>query len=51
MKVIRMPDFRARIEGVGLEIYGNTPAEFEQQILQNVKIYHKVAADAHIEPE
>lgn len=50
-KAINAPDVRARIEGIGFEVYGNTPEEFERTIAESVKVYRKLAADARIEPE
>lgn len=51
LKAINDPQTRTRIEGVGFEVYGNTPEEFERTIHESVLVYRKLAADAHIVPE
>lgn len=51
LKAINAPDVRAKIEGVGFEVYGNTPEQFERTIAESVSVYRKLAADAHIEAE
>lgn len=42
IKALKEPDFAARMRGLGLEIYGNTPAEFAQYIREESVKWGKV---------
>jgi tripartite-type tricarboxylate transporter receptor subunit TctC len=47
-KVMAMPDVRAKLEGLGLQLVGNTPAEFLQVVKDELPMWGKVIKDAGI---
>ena len=48
MKVMAMPDVRAKLESLGLQLVGNTPAEFAGIVTQEMPMWGKVIKDAGI---
>ena len=50
-KALQDPAVRARIEGTGAVIVGNTPEQFAQQIKSEFEVYKKVVADAKLSIE
>jgi tripartite-type tricarboxylate transporter receptor subunit TctC len=48
VKVIAMPDVRAKLEGLGLQLVGNTPAEFADVVRKEMPMWGKVIKDAGI---
>jgi tripartite-type tricarboxylate transporter receptor subunit TctC len=48
VKVMAMPDVRARLEGLGLQLVGNTPAEMADIIRKETPMWGKVIKDAGI---
>jgi tripartite-type tricarboxylate transporter receptor subunit TctC len=49
-RVMAMPDVRQKLEGLGLQLVGNTPAEFSGLIAKETASWGKVIADAGIKP-
>src|SRR4051812_26838065 len=47
-KVIAMPDVRSKLEGLGLQLVGNTPEEFSGLIAKETASWGKVVRDAGI---
>ena len=43
-----MPDVRAKLEGLGLQLVGNTPAEFADVVRKEMPMWGKVIKDAGI---
>ena len=43
-----MPDVRAKLEGLGLQLVGNTPAEFLEVVKKEMPMWGKVIKDAGI---
>ena len=43
-----MPDVRAKLESLGLQLVGNTPAEFAGIVTQEMPMWGKVIKDAGI---
>ena len=50
-KAIADPEVKARVEGLGYEITGSTPAEFQKQIDRTVEIYRRIVTTAGVKPE
>jgi tripartite-type tricarboxylate transporter receptor subunit TctC len=50
-KAIADPEVRLRVEGLGYEITGSTPGEFQKQIDRTVEIYRRIVTTAGIKPE
>jgi tripartite-type tricarboxylate transporter receptor subunit TctC len=50
-RAIADPELRARVEGMGYEITGSTPEQFQQQIDRTVVIYRRIVTNAGIKPE
>ncbi len=48
VKVMAMPDVRAKLEGLGLQLVGNTPAEFADIVRKEIPMWGKVIKDAGI---
>ena len=48
VKVMAMPDVRAKLEGLGLQLVGNTPAEFADVVRKEMPMWGKVIKDAGI---
>ena len=51
MKALKMPDIKARLDELGLDIVGNSPEQFAEQIKVEVAKYGKVIREANIKPE
>ena len=49
-KVLAMPDVRAKLESLGLQLVGNTPAQFSEIIRTETPAWGKVIKDAGIQP-
>jgi tripartite-type tricarboxylate transporter receptor subunit TctC len=47
-KLLAQPDIRAKLEGLGLQLVGNTPAEFLQVVKTETPMWAKVIKDAGI---
>ncbi len=47
-KVLAQPDVRKKLEGLGLQLVGNTPAEFLQVVKDELPMWGKVIKDAGI---
>jgi tripartite-type tricarboxylate transporter receptor subunit TctC len=45
------PQVRSRVEGLGYEVTGSTPEEFQKQIERTVEIYRRIVNTAGIKPE
>ena len=43
-----MPDVRKKLEGLGLQLVGNTPAEFLEVVKNEMPMWGKVIKDAGI---
>ena len=50
-RAIADAELKARVEGMGYEITGSTPGEFQQQIDRTVVIYRRIVTNAGIKPE
>jgi tripartite-type tricarboxylate transporter receptor subunit TctC len=50
-KVLAMPDVRSKLEGLGLQLVGNTPAEFTALVRTETPAWGKVIRDAGIAPQ
>ena len=50
VKVLAMPDVRAKLKGIGMEVIGNSPAEFAAAIKTETPQWAKVIKDAGIKP-
>ena len=48
VKVLAMPDVRAKLEGLGLQLVGNSPAEFAEIVKKETPMWGKVIKDAGI---
>src|SRR5712691_6439626 len=46
VKVMTMPDVRAKLEGLGLQLVGNTPAEFFDIVKKETSMWGQVIKDA-----
>jgi tripartite-type tricarboxylate transporter receptor subunit TctC len=47
-KTLAMPDVRAKLEGLGLQLVGNSPAEFLEVVKKEMPMWGKVIKDAGI---
>ena len=50
-KAIADSEVRSRVEGLGYEVTGSTPEQFQQQIERTVDTYRKIVSTAGIKPE
>jgi tripartite-type tricarboxylate transporter receptor subunit TctC len=50
VKVLAMPDVRAKLKDIGMEVIGNSPAEFAAAIKTETPQWAKVIKDAGIKP-
>ena len=50
-KAIADPEVKARVEGLGYEVTGSTPEQFQKQIDKTVEIYRRIVTTAGIKPE
>lgn len=50
-KAIADPEVKSRVEGLGYEVTGSTPEQFQKQIDRTVEIYRKIVNTAGIKPE
>jgi tripartite-type tricarboxylate transporter receptor subunit TctC len=50
-KAIADPEVKSRVEGLGYEVTGSTPEQFQKQIDKTVEIYRKIVNTAGIKPE
>jgi tripartite-type tricarboxylate transporter receptor subunit TctC len=48
VKTLAMPDVRAKLEGIGLQLVGNTPAEFLDIVRKETPMWGRVIKDAGI---
>jgi tripartite-type tricarboxylate transporter receptor subunit TctC len=51
VKALQDPKLRAFYAGLGIEVIGNTPAQFAQQIRNDTELWGKVAREAHVKAE
>jgi tripartite-type tricarboxylate transporter receptor subunit TctC len=47
-RILRLPDVTARIEGLGLQVGGGKPDEFQQTVRKELALYGKIIKDASI---
>jgi tripartite-type tricarboxylate transporter receptor subunit TctC len=50
-RAIADPEVKSRVEGLGYEITGGTPQQFQKQIDKTVEIYRQIVNTAGIKPE
>jgi tripartite-type tricarboxylate transporter receptor subunit TctC len=50
VKVMARPDVRGKLEGIGLQLVGNTPAQFRDIVRTEMPMWGKVIKDAGIKP-
>ncbi|MFN0301182.1 MAG: Bug family tripartite tricarboxylate transporter substrate binding protein [Burkholderiales bacterium] len=50
-KAINAPDVKARLEGLGFVVTGNTPTQFDTQLRADTEVFRKIVANAGIRPE
>ncbi|MFM9884047.1 MAG: Bug family tripartite tricarboxylate transporter substrate binding protein [Burkholderiales bacterium] len=50
-KAINAPDVKARLEGLGFVVTGNTPAQFGTQLRSDTEVFRKIVTNASIRPE
>jgi tripartite-type tricarboxylate transporter receptor subunit TctC len=50
-RAIADAEMKSRVEGLGYEITGSTPEEFQKQIDRTVEIYRRIVTTAGIKPE
>ena len=50
VKVMAQPDVRRKLESLGLQLVGNTPAEFLEIVKTETPMWGKVIKDAGIKP-
>ncbi len=48
VKVMAQPDVRGKLEGLGLQLVGGTPAEFAEVVKTEMPMWGKVIKDAGI---
>jgi tripartite-type tricarboxylate transporter receptor subunit TctC len=48
VKVLRQPDVKAKLEGLGVQLVGNTPEQFAEIVQKRVPMWGKVLKDAGI---
>jgi tripartite-type tricarboxylate transporter receptor subunit TctC len=51
VKVLKLPDVKARLEGLGLDVVANTQEEFATQIREEIPKWGKVIRAANIKAE
>jgi tripartite-type tricarboxylate transporter receptor subunit TctC len=51
VKVLKLPDVKARLEGLGLDVVANTQEEFAAQIREEIPKWANVIRAANIKPE
>lgn len=47
-RILRLPDVTARIEGLGLQVGGGRPEEFQKTVRNELGLYAKIIKDANI---
>lgn len=47
-RILRLPDVTARIEGLGLQVGGGRPEEFQKTVRSELALYAKIIKDANI---
>lgn len=47
-RILRLPDVTARIEGLGLQVGGGRPEEFQKTVRNELGLYAKIVKDANI---
>ena len=47
-RILRLPDVTARIEGLGLQVGGGKPDEFQKTVRSELALYAKIIKDANI---
>ena len=47
-RVLRLPDVTARIEGLGLQVGGGRPDEFQKTVQREAGLYAKIIREANI---
>jgi tripartite-type tricarboxylate transporter receptor subunit TctC len=50
VKLLAQPDVRGKLEGLGLQLVGNTPAEFLDIVKTEMPMWGKVIKNAGIKP-
>ena len=50
-KAINTPDVKARLEGLGFVVTGNSPAQFDAQLRTDTDVFRKIVTSAGIRPE
>ena len=50
VKLLALPDVRGKLEALGLQLVGNTPAEFLDIVKTEMPMWGKVIKDAGIKP-
>jgi tripartite-type tricarboxylate transporter receptor subunit TctC len=50
-RAIADAEMKSRVEGLGYEITGSTPEEFQKQIDRTFDIYRRIVTTAGIKPE
>jgi tripartite-type tricarboxylate transporter receptor subunit TctC len=50
-KAINAPEIKARLEGLGFVVTGNTPAQFDTQLRADTETFRKIVTAAGIRPE
>ncbi len=48
VKLLAQPDVRGKLESLGLQLVGNTPAQFAELVKQEMPMWGKVIKDAGI---
>ena len=51
VRILALPDVRQRFEALGIEVIGNTPAEFAAVIAAETPHWAKVIKDAGVKAE
>jgi len=49
--VLELPDLRARLGGIGIEVTGGTPEALQKEVVDEVAKWTKVIKDANIKRE
>jgi tripartite-type tricarboxylate transporter receptor subunit TctC len=51
VNALKLPDVKARLEGLGLDVISNTLEEFAAEIKEEIEKWGKVIRAANIKPE
>jgi len=51
VKMLQVPEVRARFQGLGIEAAGSTPEEARKKVDAEVKVWSKAISDANIQPD